>query len=227
MNVVIVPAGGVGKRVGEKIPKQFLPLGSRPLIRYTLHIFEMMPEIDLVVIPVVSGWEEYLREELSDFQKEFELVPGGSSRQESVYNGFKVISSSAEIVLVHDACRPFATPSLVRKVLQKIQEKGAALAALPSRDTVKEVNNEIVLRTIPREKIYLAHTPQGARHELLKEAFSWARKKGLEFTDEASLLEACGIPVFVVPSEFKNFKITTREDLHLACALLKCEKTHV
>ncbi len=220
MNVVIVPAGGVGKRVGKKVPKQFLPLGNRLLIRYTLAIFERLPEIDLVIIPVLSGWEGRLQEELVDFEKDFEIVLGGNTRQESVYQGLKAVPSEARVVLVHDACRPFASPSLVQKVLQKVKEKGAALAALPSRDTVKEVLEGRVLRTLPRERIYLAHTPQGALYEILKEAFSWALKKGLDFTDEASLLEAYGVSVHIVSSEFKNFKITTSEDLELAKILL-------
>ncbi len=221
MNVVIVPAGGVGKRVGEQIPKQFISLGGRPLIRHTLAIFEGLPEIDLVVVPVVPTWEGHLREVLCDYGKDLRVVTGGASRQESVARGLEVVPPEAEIVLVHDACRPFASRELVRKVLQMVQEKGAALAALPSRDTVKEIEGEKVLRTLPRERIYLAHTPQGALFKTLQEAFSWARKKGLEFTDEASLLEGFGVSVYVVPSEFKNFKITTREDLELARLLLE------
>ena len=226
MNAVIVPAGGVGKRVGEAIPKQFLVFYGRPLIRYTLAIFEKLPEIDLVVIPVLPSWKGRLYEILRDFRKPFLIVSGGATRQESVFCGLRALPEKAEIVLVHDACRPFASPMLVRNVICEIRKKGAALAALPSRDTVKEVEGGKVSRTIPRERIYLAHTPQGARFELLKRAFFWAQGRGLEFTDEAALLEAYGISVFVVPSELKNFKITTREDLTLAKIMLKKE-THV
>ena len=224
MNAVIIPAGGIGSRLGAEIPKQFLEIAGKPLIWHTISVFEALPEVDLIVIPVVKAWEENLKSLLVGFAKAIKIVPGGATRQDSVANGLLALPEETEIVLVHDACRPFVTQDLVRQVIAKIKAKGAALVALPSRDTVKEIENGLVLRTLPRERIYLAQTPQGARFALLKKAFLHAQEKGLLATDEAALLEACGIPVYVVCGNFLNFKITTREDLEIARAILSFSK---
>ncbi|OAG27487.1 2-C-methyl-D-erythritol 4-phosphate cytidylyltransferase [Thermodesulfatator autotrophicus] len=224
MNAVIIPAGGIGSRVGEKIPKQFLEIAGKPLITYTLSLFENLKEIDLIVIPVLATWEERLKKLLERFRKPYLIVPGGETRQASVANGFFALPGDTEIVLVHDACRPFASPEVIRLVISKIRKKGAALAALPARDTIKEVVEQRVLKTLPRERIYLAHTPQGARYSLFQKALATAQEKNLLATDEASLLEAAGIPVYVVPSTPLNFKITTKEDFELAKCLLTARR---
>ncbi len=221
MVAVIIPAGGVGKRLGAKVPKQFLELAGRPLILHTLAPFLSLPEIELIVIPCVEGWRKRLLALTQGLSKPVKVVPGGATRQASVLEGLKALPAEVEIVLVHDAARPFVTPEAIKAVLAKIRERGAALLALPSRDTVKRVREERVLETLPREEIYLAQTPQGARKELLIEAFLWAEKRGLSATDEAGLLEAYGVSVYVVPGSPLNFKITTPEDLLLAEAILK------
>ena len=221
MVAVIIPAGGIGERLGAKVPKQFLELAGRPLILHTLAPFLSHPEIDLIVIPCVEGWRDRLLALTRGLSKPVKVVPGGATRQASVANGLKVLPVEVELVLVHDAARPFITPEAIGAVLAKVREEGAALMALPSRDTVKRVREGRVLETLPREEIYLAQTPQGALKGLLLEAFLWAEKRGLSATDEASLLEAYGVPVHVVPGSPLNFKITTPEDLILAEAILK------
>ncbi|HHI97560.1 MAG TPA: 2-C-methyl-D-erythritol 4-phosphate cytidylyltransferase [Thermodesulfatator atlanticus] len=218
---VIIPAGGVGKRVGAPLPKQFIEIAGKPLILHTLAPFLTLPEVSFIVIPCVASWLEKLKKMVSGLAKPVEVVPGGETRQESVARGLAALPAEVEIVLVHDAARPFVTPALIREVIAQTSAKGAALLALPARDTVKEVEQGRVVKTLPRERIYLAQTPQGARRELLLKAFSLAEKRGLSGTDEASLLEAVGIPVYVVPGSFLNFKITTPEDLHLARLLLE------
>ncbi len=223
MIAVIVPAGGVGKRMGHEVPKQFLPLEGKPLILWTLEVFERVPEVDLVVVAVVSHWEKKLSQWLREasLTKVRRLVPGGKTRQESVAQALKAVPLEAELILVHDAARPLVTPQTVKEVIEAIRLYGAALAACPVRDTVKEVERGRVRRTLPREKIFLAQTPQGAQAPLLREAFQRAEKEGFLGTDEASLLEWMGVPVHVVPSPASNLKVTTPEDLEIAVSLLK------
>ncbi len=223
MIAVIIPAGGVGKRLGASVPKQFLEIAGKPLILHTLAPFLLLPEVQFIVIPCVAGWRKRLENWVSGLKKPVRVVEGGETRQASVARGLAALPPEADIVLVHDAARPFITPSLIKKLINKIREKGAALLALPARDTVKEVEGETVKVTLPRECIYLAQTPQGARKELLIRAFSWAEEHKFQGTDEASLLEAMGQPVYVVPGSFLNFKVTTPEDLILAEALLKAK----
>ena len=223
MVVTIIPAGGVGKRLGSPIPKQFLKIGGRPVIIHTLLVFENTPTVNKIIIPIVPNWRAYLEKILAafDLKKIYAIVPGGKTRQESVYAGLKVLPEKTSIILVHDAARPFVTQEIIEEVIKTIRLKGAAIAATPVKDTVKEVENGLIKETIPRERLYLAQTPQGARKDLLLHAFEKAYMDGFLGTDEASILERIGIPVWVVPSPSTNFKITTIEDLRLAEAILK------
>ncbi|WP_456432240.1 2-C-methyl-D-erythritol 4-phosphate cytidylyltransferase [Thermosulfuriphilus sp.] len=223
MIAAIIPAGGIGSRLGAPIPKQFLEVAGKPLILYCLEVFEACPMVDTVIIAVVK---EYLDKtealiQQAGLKKIFAVVPGGASRQESVLSGLKTLPEGTEIVLVHDAARPLVTVDLIIRVLKKARETGAAIAACPVRDTVKEVEDQLIKRTLDRERLFLAQTPQAARIDLLKEAFSWAQTRGLVATDEAGLLEALGIPVAIVCSSLSNLKVTTTEDLLIAEALLE------
>jgi len=223
MITTIVPAGGIGKRLGHQIPKQFLLLEGKPLIVWTLEVFEQIPEIDLVVIAVVESWREKLLRLVREasLKKVQHVVTGGRTRQESVARALEAVPIETEIILVHDAARPLVLPETVQGVIEAIRRHGAALAACPARDTIKEVEGQKVQRTLPREKIFLAQTPQGAKAPILRQAFEKAQKEKFLGTDEASLLEWLGIPVYVVPSPATNLKITTPEDLEIAAALLK------
>ncbi len=225
MITAILPAGGLGKRLGADIPKQFLPLAGKPLILYSLEAFVQHPQIKNIIIPVVANWRQNLEDLLADLllQKEIILVPGGRTRQDSVYHGLKALPQGSSIVLVHDVARPLVTPQIIERVIQAVEKYGAAIAATPVRDTVKMVEGEIIKETIPREKLFLAQTPQGARVELMLRAFEAAYRDDFIGTDEASLLERIGIPVHIVPAPMTNFKITTPEDLRLAEALLRLE----
>jgi len=225
MVTAILPAGGLGKRLGADIPKQFLPLAGKPLILYSLEVFARHPLIKNIIIPVVPTWSQSLKTLLADLslQKEIILVSGGKTRQDSVYSGLKALPQESSIVLVHDVARPFVTPQIIEEVIRAVEKHGAAIAAAPIRDTVKMVEEGIIKRTIPREKLYLAQTPQGAKAELMFRAFEAAYWDHFIGTDEASLLERIGIPVHIVPAPSTNFKITTPEDLRLAEALLSLD----
>ena len=223
MIAAIIPAGGVGQRFGTREPKQFYPLLGKAIILWTLEAFEGVPEIDLLVIPCLSSYQSRLEELIQQarFEKEIKIVPGGRTRQESVKQGLVSLPEETEIVLVHDAARPLVSTELIKEVIQGVRSYGAAIAACPARDTVKRVRDLFVSYTIPREEVYLAQTPQGARYELLRYAFERAEKDRFQGTDEASLLERVNIPVFVIPAPITNLKITTPEDLKVAEALLR------
>ncbi len=222
MVTAILPAGGLGKRVGATIPKQFLPLAGKPLILYSLETFARHPLIENIIIPVAPTWRPKLEALLADLflQKEIILVSGGKTRQDSVYSGLKALPPKSSIVLVHDVARPFVTPQIIEKVIQAVEKHGAAIAAARIQDTVKMVEEGIIKETIPREKLFLAQTPQGAKIDLMLRAFEAAYRDRFIGTDEASLLERIGIPVYVVPAPRTNFKITVPEDLRLAEALV-------
>ncbi len=227
MVTAILPAGGLGKRLGADIPKQFLPLAGKPLILYSLEVFARHPLVKNIIIPVVPTWRQNLKTLLANFslQKEIILVSGGKTRQDSVYSGLKALPQGSSIVLVHDVARPFVTPQIIEEVIRAVEKQGAAIAAAPIRDTVKIVEEGIIKRTIPREKLFLAQTPQGAKAELMFRAFEAAYRDHFIGTDEASLLERIGIPVHIVPAPSTNFKITTPEDLRLAEALLSLDRS--
>ncbi|OAQ19822.1 2-C-methyl-D-erythritol 4-phosphate cytidylyltransferase [Thermosulfurimonas dismutans] len=221
---VIIAAAGRGERLGSEIPKQFLEVAGKPVLIHTLSIFENHPEISEIVVAVPEGWEERVEELCRKFaiHKVFRVVTGGASRQESVFKAFEALSPENKIVLVHDAARPLVPFRVISEVIQAIERFGAAICAVPIRDTVKEVSEDLkVIRTLPRERLYLAQTPQGSWWSWFAEAFSKALTSGGVYTDEASLLEAAGFTVQVVPGSFTNLKITYPEDLILMGELLK------
>ncbi len=222
MIATIIPAGGKGNRLGAPIPKQFLDLAGRPLILWTIERFVKISAIDLLVIPIVPEWKARLKELLAQerFNKPIQIVTGGKSRQDSVYQGLKILPKETRIILVHDAARPLVEEQTIIEVLKAIEKYGAAIAATPAKDTVKEDKDGFIKRTLPREHLYLAQTPQGARAELLKKAFAQAQEDGFIGTDEASLLERLSVPIKIVPSPSSNLKVTTPEDLLIAEALL-------
>ncbi len=223
MTAVIIPAGGSGKRLGAPIPKQFLTLAGRPLILWTIERFVTIEEIKLIIIPVIWEWaptlEKFLQE--AHFPTPITVVPGGQTRQESVWSGLRALPTETEVVLVHDAARPLVSETVIRDVIKAVKHYGAAIAATSVRDTVKQEKGGFVEKTLPREHIYLAQTPQGAYKNLLLKAFEEAHHRGYLATDEAGLLEYVGVPVRLVSSPPSNFKVTTKEDLKLADLILR------
>ena len=226
MNVAIIPAAGVGTRLGGQIPKQYLPLAGIPIIFHTLLRFETCPEIDAIAVALsVSEIVEFggaISER--EFRKPFHLVPGGKERGDSIFNALEAIAGLApEIVVVHDAVRPFVTTAQISAVIKRAQEVGAAILALPVTDTIKEVEDGLITHTHDRRKIYRAQTPQAFRYELLLRANQSARAAHFpsEFmTDDALLVEKLGEPVAIVEGSVDNLKITTPEDFKLAEKLM-------
>ena len=223
----VLPAGGLGKRMGGNIPKQLMQLGSKPVYQYSLETFLKMDEIAEVVMAVPADWKDYFEKEIETFfsasenagkfRTKLKIVLGGSERWQSVENGVNALTSSAEYVLVHDVARPFISEKIIRDVFDTLVNKGSCLVAKPAIDTIKLASDGRVESTIDRSKVWLAQTPQAARIDLLKQLYMRIAKEPLNFTptDEASILEFFGEPVYIVKGESANDKLTTPEDFEI------------
>lgn len=230
---VIIPAAGLGTRMSavsraksKKPSKQFAELKGIPMLIRTLRVFAAHPRIDEIVIVLredeIQGFQSRLEKEGRDIlKKSIRLVAGGEHRQESVANGLNSLrAGSDDIVLVHDAVRPFVDAALIDEVIAAAEKYGAAIVGLPAVDTIKQVertaDGALITATIPRERVVMAQTPQGFRYSVIKKAFDDAASDGFLGTDEASLVERARHPVAVVMGSTRNIKITTPADLELA-----------
>jgi len=227
---VIIPAAGFGSRMGTAIPKQFLKLGGEPILIRTLRVFLHHPAMHSVVVALSAehletGKKQIFSSFATDLQRRLIVTCGGDTRQQSVSNGLKALPSSIEGVLVHDGARPMLTAEVIDRCITGIKQHGAVIAAVPVKDTLKEVDKTRVVRTVDRSRLWQAQTPQAIRRQLLEQAYSHAENTHFTGTDEASLLEHAGIAVAVVEGSEQNIKITRPEDLALASGLLQTEKT--
>ena len=213
--VAIVAAAGDGTRVGGTVPKQFLKVGGRTLLEHALRRLERHKAIDALVAVVPSARLRGARGLMARHPKLIAVVAGGERRQESVERGLSAIRPGEfDIVLVHDAARPMVPREVVSEVIEAARRHGAAVPGLPPADTVKLVGRGgRVTRTLDRASLRMIQTPQGFKVSSLRRAFSEARRKNAVGTDDASLVEAAGMPVFVVPGHPANFKVTTRDDV--------------
>ena len=210
---LILAAAGAGSRFGGNIPKQFSLMRDKPLYLHALEPFLEFFEEAVMVVP--EAWQGRVQEQIESlpYRAKLLLQAGGRERQDSVYRGLRRLSDSVEIVLVHDAARPFVSRDLIARVVEETRRGEACLPAVPLRDTVKEVSSRRVVRTVDRDHLRLAQTPQGFEINLLRQALKQAQKEGFCGTDEASLVERLGSPVYVVPGELENIKVTWKEDL--------------
>jgi len=211
---VLVPAGGIGARLGRGTPKQFLRLAGATILTRTLTHFLRHPAVGAVVVAAPA--EHLARTRRLVGRSRVEVVAGGATRQESVWNALQAAPIDAEIVLVHDAVRPFIDRRLIDAVVSAAAAHGAAICALPIAETVKRVRDGVVEATLDRSELWSVQTPQGFRGALLREAHEKARRDGVVGTDDATLVERLGHPVRVVPGRAGNVKITTPEDLRRA-----------
>jgi 2-C-methyl-D-erythritol 4-phosphate cytidylyltransferase len=221
----IIAAGGRGRRLGAPVPKQALILGGRPMLQWSVEAFLGCRRVSEVVVVVPPEWvpapPAYLQ------RTGLRVVAGGDRRQDSVARGFDAVSETSDVILVHDAARPFVDEAMIGRAIDAAAEAGAAIVAAPSRDTVKWAPGHaadtaaprLIERTLPREAIYLAQTPQAFRREVLRDAVALGRR-GVEATDEAGLAEQAGHAVRLVEGGARNMKVTTGEDLVIAEALL-------
>ena len=220
----IIPAAGSGSRMGLAVPKQFFALQGIPILIHTLRVFQQAESVGLIVVVVPSescAWAEDLVHQYR-LTKILRVIPGGRFRQDSVLAGLEALPPEVDIVVVHDGVRPFVTVSLIENCLQEAAKSGAAMAAVPAKDTLKFVSSEKVIEhTINRDGVWQAQTPQVFKKSLLMAAYARAAgNKDFMATDEAGLLELLGHPVKVVEGSETNIKITRQEDLLLAKAIL-------
>ncbi len=215
---VVIPAGGSGARMGGRVPKQFLKLRGEPIVLATVRCFARHPSVDLVVVAAPAAHLGTTRRLLEPLRRwaAITVVAGGAERQESVWRGLQALPESIDIVLVHDAVRPFVTRRLIDDVSRGAVATGAAICGRPIAETVKRVADGIVQETLDRRGLWAVQTPQGFRAGLLREAHDKARRDGVVGTDDAMLVERLGQPVRVVPGTAANVKITTPEDLRQA-----------
>jgi 2-C-methyl-D-erythritol 4-phosphate cytidylyltransferase len=213
--VAVVPAAGSGRRMGARRPKQFLRLGGIPILVRTLRALERSRVVGGIVVATPPGAVAATRRLLARhrLRRVLAVVPGGPRRQDSVRLALAAVPPRTGLVVVHDAVRPFVTPSLVRRVAAAARRFGAATCGLPVRETVKRARAGTVEATLEREGLWLVQTPQAFSRALLWEAHEKARRDGIEGTDDAVLVERLGSPVRMVPGLPHNIKITTPEDL--------------
>jgi 2-C-methyl-D-erythritol 4-phosphate cytidylyltransferase len=226
-----IPAGGTGKQKKTPPSKQFTELGGTPILIHTLRKFAAVEAVNQIWVALreneLAGFRARLDSEAKDVvKKKVQFVTGGEHRQQSVENALNAIAADADdIILVHDAVRPFVTREIIEEVIKAAQKYGAAIAAVPAVDTVKQVERTaegaLIKATIPRASIVLAQTPQGFRHSVIKKAFDEASADGFLGTDEASLVERSGHEVAVVMGSPRNIKITAPYDMELAEFYLK------
>jgi 2-C-methyl-D-erythritol 4-phosphate cytidylyltransferase / 2-C-methyl-D-erythritol 2,4-cyclodiphosphate synthase len=219
----IIAAAGDGRRMAADVPKQFIEIGGLSLLQHSVNAFCRVARItDIIVVTRADAVEDVVRT-ISTGGRAAAVVAGGATRQESVAAAFDRVAPGSAYVLVHDAARPFVTPDLIERTLDAAIESGAAIAALPARDTVKQAvaseGRPFVARTIPREEVYLAQTPQAFRRDILAAAVELGRR-GTAGTDEAALAELAGSSIRLVDGDARNFKVTTASDLELSRGLL-------
>jgi 2-C-methyl-D-erythritol 4-phosphate cytidylyltransferase/2-C-methyl-D-erythritol 2,4-cyclodiphosphate synthase len=215
----IIAAAGEGRRLGAAVPKQLLDVGGRSILEHSVAAFASHDRVDdvIVVLPpaLVAAPPEWMVESRATVR----VVAGGSRRQDSVANAFDRVAPESDVILVHDAARPFVSSDLISRSIDAAVEYGAAIAAVPASDTVKRVEGEgpqaVIVGTIPRDQVYLAQTPQAFRRDVLGAAVALGRT-GVEATDEAMLAERAGHRVHVVEGDPANVKITTARDLEAA-----------
>lgn len=217
--IALITAAGKGRRMNSETPKQYLPLDGKPILVRTMEIFEACAAVDEIYVIVPADQMDRVEKEIIEkyqFRKVLKVVRGGKMRQQSVWNGLKAIRSDCSVVIVHDGVRPFVTPKLIEKGIKVALETGAAVVAVPAKDTIKRAVKGKVVETLPREEIWLAQTPQSFQYTLLMRAYQKANQEEVIGTDDASLVEQLGHPVTLIEGDYANIKITTLEDLAFA-----------
>jgi 2-C-methyl-D-erythritol 4-phosphate cytidylyltransferase len=216
MTSAIIVAAGKGTRMGANMDKLWLEVAGRPVLAHTWQKFNDAPCIHEIILVVRDGMQAHFTELAGkfQFQKTFRLVIGGAERQDSVWNGLAALSPETEIVAIQDAARPCTTAELIAATIEAARETGAAVAAQPVTDTIKETaDGKIISRTVDRSKLWSVQTPQTFRVGVIRRAISAAREKNLVFTDDTAACELIGQPVRLVPSATPNPKVTVPADL--------------
>lgn len=206
----IITAGGTSSRFGNT-NKLLEKVNDKEIIKYTVEAFENSNVDEIVICANKSIMEELTK------MFPYKIVEGGNTRQQSVYNGLSAVK--CDYVLIHDGARPMITPEIINKTIELVKEKNAVTVMTKTIDTIKEVENGKIIKTIDRTKLYNTQTPQAFKYDLIKSIHEKLKDKN--FTDDAGMVEALGYDVFVVEGSYKNIKITTKDDLQIAKSYLK------
>lgn len=223
--VALIAAAGKGKRMNARISKSFIPIFGKPILAYTIEKFEKCKLIDKIYLIVSREEKELCNRNIItkyNFSKVQELVDGGETRQDSVYNGIKALDKDTDILVIHDGARPLVEETIIRDSIEKAQKYGAAIAAIPIKDTVKKCGKGFFInKTLNREEIWRAQTPQTFKYDLILPAYHKAYKDKYLATDDAAILERYGHRVKLIIGSEENIKITTPFDIIVAENLLK------
>jgi len=225
----VIVAGGGGSRMGGPVKKQFLSLGGRPVVAYAIEAFERCPAVsEIILVLPADGFErarDFCRADIIEacaFKKVRQIAAGGRTRQESVLNGLRAADPAADIVMTHDAARPFVSAAVIEAAAAAAFETGACAAGVPVRDTIKICGaDDVIISTPARETLWAAQTPQAFRRETLTDAYRRAGKPLSAYPDDASMVEELGVKVRMIMGGYENIKLTAPEDVVMAEALLK------
>ncbi|MDP2208475.1 MAG: 2-C-methyl-D-erythritol 4-phosphate cytidylyltransferase [Bacteroidota bacterium] len=214
---VVIPAAGIGRRLGSNKPKQFLEIDGIPILQITLQKFQACDAVDCIVVVSHADFIHEVTDlvKKNNFTKIASIVNGGEHRQDSVWNGLKeIIKNNVEIILIHDAVRPFVTDEIIKDVITASEKFGAAVPAVPLKDTIKVSDEKgFLIETLDRNKLFAIQTPQGFQKDLIVKAFEKAYVDNYYATDDANLVERLGEKIKLIEGDYKNIKITTKEDL--------------
>lgn len=229
-NTAVILAAGLGKRMQAGHNKQFIEICGQSILTHTLTVFSQIPEIAKIVLVVRAGEEDTCQNMIPEIaENKTVLAIGGKERQDSVHNGIRAITWECEYILIHDGARPLITEEVIRRTLLAAQNSGAAICAVPVKDTIKQADSDgNVLATIPRESLWAVQTPQVFRADLIRRAYENAYVHNHYGTDDASLVEYLGEKIKIVTGDYENIKITTPEDIPTAEQILqKRQQTHI
>jgi 2-C-methyl-D-erythritol 4-phosphate cytidylyltransferase len=224
MTSAIIVAAGKGTRMGANVDKLWLEVAGRPVVAHTWKQFNDAASVDEIILVVRDGMQPHFTElaQKYNFQKSFRLVVGGAERQDSVWNGLVAVSPKTKIVAIQDAARPCTSSDLIAATIAAARETGAAVAAQPVTDTIKETaDGKIISSTVDRTKLWSVQTPQTFRVEVIRRAISTAREKNLILTDDTAACELIGQPVQLVKATTPNPKVTVPADLPFIESLLR------
>jgi 2-C-methyl-D-erythritol 4-phosphate cytidylyltransferase len=222
----IIVGAGEGRRMSGRGRKQFAKIAGKPLMAYTVEVFEASPAVDHIVLVVPRDSVEFAKEEIVEackFKKIRDVVYGGETRQQSVQAGLKALKDKTRWVIIHDGVRPLISEVMIKRVLDAAQKTGAAISGVAARETIKQVESGQIVGTLDRRLLWLAQTPQCFRYDVIADAHKRAAGDKMDATDDAALVEKYGTKVVVAVGSYSNLKITSPEDLPLFEYFLKAD----
>lgn len=226
MNGVVIVAAGIGSRMRMGINKQFIKLGNKEIIVHTIEKFYKNPNIqDIVVVIKENEYEFFYEEIIKKYKlKNIKIAFGGQQRQDSVYNGLKLLNKECDIVLIHDGARPFVSEYVIEKSIKEAKRCNAVVVGVPVKDTIKVVNErQEIIDTPNRDLLWAVHTPQTFKYNILLKAYEYAFENDFYGTDDAMLVEKIGLKVKMIQDSYDNIKITTQEDLAIGLQILQIQ----